>query len=264
MIVVSKEERDTLIEGGKRLGSILEVVAASVSPGVKTDALNALAERLIRKGGDEPAFLNYKPEGASRPYPAALCVSINDEVVHGIPNENPRSLNTGDIVGLDLGLRHKGLVLDSALTISVGKADKRAAGLMNATAEALLAGISAARPGAYIGDIASAIQEVIEKGNFSVVKILGGHGVGRAVHEEPFVPNAGEPGTGPELVRGMVLALEPIANEGKGSVTLLPDGYTYRTKDGSRSVHFEHTILIEDHGTIILTARPNEVPFPTR
>jgi len=258
MIARLPEECASLIEGGKRLGGVLAEVAKRVVPGVSSAELNELAERLIREKGDAPAFLGYTPDSATRPYPAALCVSINDEVVHGIPNESPRALEEGDIVGLDLGLTHKGFIVDSALTVPVGRAGDISRKLMTATAEALEAGIAAAQIGNHVGDISHAIETSLKSAGFSAVRELGGHGVGERVHEEPFVPNTGHAGTGPELVEGMVLALEPIANEGKAAIVLSADGYTYRTKDGSRSAHFEHTILIEKDGTLVLTRRPDE------
>lgn len=259
MIVRTPEEREGIIESGRRLGVVLEKVAALVAPGVSVDVLDAEAERLIREGGDEPAFKGYTPEGGGRPYPATLCVSVNEEVVHGIPNESPRVLREGDIVALDIGLTHKGFITDTAITVPVGKVSKESYDLMNATQAALEAAIAAARPGNRIGDISHATEKAFEGTGFSVVKLLGGHAVGRHVHEEPFIANAGHPGTGPEIVAGMVLALEPIANAGKAGVMIAPDGYTYRTRDGSRSAHFEHTILVEDSETIVVTRRPGEL-----
>lgn len=258
MIIKTPEQRVGMLEAGRRLGVILEEVASLVRPGVSTEELDKKAEALIRAGGDAPAFLDYTPERGQRPYPATLCVSINDEVVHGIPNESPRTLQEGDIVALDLGLIHKGFVTDSALTVPVGKVDDVSVRLMRATQASLEAAIEAARVGNRIGDISYATEQAFKGTGFSVVKILGGHGVGDAVHEEPWISNVGSPGTGPEIVEGMVLALEPIANEGKAGVILAPDGYTYRTKDGSRSAHFEHTILIEKDRTTVVTRRPSE------
>jgi methionyl aminopeptidase len=257
MIIRTQEERSALIEAGKRLGSILDQVAAEVRPGVTTGGLNALAERLIIEGGDLPSFKGYSPEGASYPYPADLCVSVNDEVVHGIPGD--RELKEGDIISLDLGLTHQGIIVDSALTVPVGVVSKESCALMDATREALEAAIAVARPGARIGDISHATEQAFKGTGFSVVNVLGGHGVGRAVHEEPFIGNTGHAGTGPEIVSGMVLALEPIANAGKSTVVMLDDDYTFATADGSRSAHFEHTILIEDAQTIVVTRRPSEL-----
>lgn len=258
MTVKTIEEREGVIEAGRRLGVVLAETAKAVAPGVSTAILNEIAEKLIREGGDEPAFLDYTPERGTRPYPATLCVSVNDEVVHGIPNEAPRILKEGDIVALDLGLIHKGFVTDSALTVPVGKVSEEATRLMRATKESLEKAIAAARVGNRIGDISHATEAAFKGTGFSVVKVLGGHGVGGAVHEEPWISNVGTPGTGPEIVEGMVLALEPIANAGKASVVLAPDGYTYRTKDGSISAHFEHTILVEKDRTLVITRRPGE------
>jgi methionyl aminopeptidase len=254
MIIKNETERAILIEGGKRLADVLRALKTRVFAGVTTEELDDLAEQMIRDGGDEPCFLGYTPEGATRPYPATLCVSINDEVVHGIPNESVRVLKEGDIVSLDLGLAHKGIIVDAAITVPVGTVNDETKKLLHATENALLAGIAVAVPGNHVGDIAHAIGETIENAGFKIVKELGGHGVGNAVHEEPFIPNYGHPGTGEELVEGMVLALEPIATAGKAVVVLAPDGYTFRTKDGSRSAHFEHTILLESTGARIITA----------
>lgn len=256
MIIRTPDERVDLIEGGRRLGVILDELAKAVKPGVTTTELDALAEKLIVEGGDIACFKGYTPEGASYPYPSALCISVNEEVVHGIPTD--RKLVEGDIVALDLGLTHNGLIVDSALTVAVGKTDKISYDLMEATHASLEAAIAVARPGNRIGDISHATEQAFKGTGFSVVKILGGHGVGRHVHEEPFVSNVGYPGTGPEIVSGMVLALEPIANTGKGQVDILDDDYTFATRDGSKSAHFEHTILIENEETIVVTRRPSE------
>lgn len=254
MIITTDTERASLIEGGKRLAAVLEALRARVAPGVTTEELDDLAEQMIRDDGDEPAFLGYTPGGAARPYPAALCVSINDEVVHGIPNESVKTLKEGDIVGLDLGLVHNGVIVDAAITVPVGLVSEESKKLMWATEAALAAGIAAAKVGGHLGDMSHAIQKEIEGAGFTVVKELGGHGVGDLVHEEPFIPNFGRPGTGPMLEEGMVLAIEPISSVGKAAVILAPDGYTFRTKDGSRSAHFEHTILLEKAGARIVTA----------
>lgn len=253
MTIKNKKERADLIEGGKRLSSILEALRARVAPGVTAEELDDMAERLIREGGDKPSFLGYKPIGARRAYPASLCVSINDEVVHGIPNESLKVLKDGDIVGLDLGLTHNGIIVDAAITVPVGKASENAKKLIDTTERALVEGIRVAISGKHIGDISHAIQKEIEESGFTVVRELGGHFVGRSVHEEPFIPNYGRAGEGLVLEEGMVLALEPISTAGKAAVTVAPDGFTYRTKDGSLSAHFEHTILIEKTEARIIT-----------
>ncbi|MHB8710206.1 MAG: type I methionyl aminopeptidase [Minisyncoccota bacterium] len=253
MIITNDTERADLIEAGKRLAAVLLALKAKVAPGVTAEELDDLAEQLIRADGDEPCFLGYTPEGARRPYPATLCVSINDEVVHGIPNESVKILKEGDIVGLDLGLTHEGVIVDAAITVPVGNVNEETKRLLFATEAALATGIAAAVPGKHVGDISHAIQKEIERAGFRVIKELGGHGVGDRVHEEPFIPNFGRPGEGETLEEGMVLALEPISTAGKAAVTLAPDGYTYRTKDSSRSAHFEHTILLEKGGARIIT-----------
>ncbi|MFH1178572.1 MAG: type I methionyl aminopeptidase [bacterium] len=253
MIIKNENEKKNLIKAGKRLAYIMALLRDKVAPGVSTEELDDLTEQLIRDNGDSPAFLGYIPEGASRSYPASLCVSINDEIVHGIPNESQKTLENGDIVGLDFGLEHKGIIVDAAVTVPVGNVDEISKKLLRATEKALMAGIAKAVPGNHMGDISYVIQEEIENAGFSIVKSLGGHGVGNQVHDEPFIPNFGRPGTGPLLEEGMVLALEPISSAGKAAVILSPDGYTYRTKDGSRSAHFEHTILIEKDRARIIT-----------
>lgn len=253
MTIKNDTERANLIEAGKRLSAVLAMLRAKVAPGVTTEELDDAAEQMIRDGGDEPCFLGYTPEGAQRPYPATLCVSINDEVVHGIPNESVKILKEGDIVGLDLGLTHEGIIVDAAITVPVGQVSEETKRLLIATEQSLAAGIAKAIPGNHMGDISYAIQKEIERAGFKVVKELGGHGVGDMVHEEPFIPNFGRPGEGPVLEEGMVLALEPISTVGKAAVILSPDGYTYRTKDGSRSAHFEHTILIEKNRPLVVT-----------
>lgn len=230
---------------GKRLAAILRTLTHAVRPGVSTKELDLIAEGLIREGGDEPAFLNYQPYGADFPYPATLCISVNDEVVHGIPSEG-RILAEGDIVGLDLGLIHQGVIVDSAVTVPVGTIPPKIEALLAATKEGLKQGIARALPGNRIGDIGHAIESVAKKEKLFVVEELGGHGVGHAVHEDPYIPNYGAPGKGQLLKPGMVLALEPIFNLGTKEVFLDRDGYTYRTADGKPSAHFEHTILITE------------------
>jgi len=252
VIIKTKEEIVLLREGGKRLAQVLHAIVQAVKPGVLTSDLDDIALSLIRKGGDKPAFLNYTPNGAKRPYPAALCVSVNEEVVHGIPNENPRTLLAGDIVGLDIGLVHESLITDMAVTVPVGVIDAKAKNLLETTREALYVGIQAAVAGSHIGDIGHAIESFVDR-RYGVVRELGGHGVGHRVHEDPFIPNFGSPGTGSELVLGMVLALEPMLNEGTEDVSLMDDGYTIKTADGKLSAHFEHTIVITEGAPEILT-----------
>ncbi|MDQ3089989.1 MAG: type I methionyl aminopeptidase [bacterium] len=249
----SVEEIEILKEGGKRHAEILRIIAELVQPGVSTLILEEEALRLIREGGDKPAFLGYTPRGAKRPYPASLCVSINSEIVHGIPNEGDRILNDGDIVAIDLGLVHQGLITDAAISLGVGKVDDEARELLAVTKNALQAGIDAAINNNKIGDIGAAISNVVARSPFSLAEDLAGHGVGFDVHEDPFVPNFGIKGEGDSLMPGMVIAIEPMVNTGKGAIKLSRDGYTIVTKDGSRSAHFEHTVAITSDGYIVLT-----------
>ena len=252
-MIKTAEEIEILREGGRRLARILSAVRDSIKPGVTTRELDKLAEKLMRDGGDEPAFLHYTPEGMVIPYPGTLCVSVNDEIVHGIGGD--RVLKEGDIIGIDTGLKHKGLFTDSALTVPVGEIDDTAKKLIVATEGALMAGIAVARGGNTTGDIGYAIEKYVKERGFVVVEELGGHGVGYKQHEDPHISNYGDRGQGVKLKPGMVLALEPIVHEGTRYIKLMPDGYTYVTRDHKRSAHFEHTILITDGDAEILTRR---------
>lgn len=251
VIIKTKEEIEILREGGKRLASILSKVAEMVAPGVSTADLDKYAHDLIIEVGDVPAFLNYKPEGQSRAYPASLCTSVNNEIVHGIPSKT-KILNEGDIISIDLGLKHKGLFTDHAITVPVGKVSKASADLINITAEALLVGIEQAKCGNTVGDIGHAIEEFVGR-NYGIVRELSGHGVGKKIHEDPYIPNYGKKGKGEKLVPGMVIAIEPMLNIGRADIITLSDGYTIKTADGSRSAHFEHTVLITEGEAEILT-----------
>lgn len=247
-----KNETDIkhLRESGRRLARALQATALEVKPGVTTGYLNDFFHKLVVAEGDEPAFLNYQPFGAEYPYPGSICISVNDEVVHGIGGEYV--LKEGDIVGLDGGVKHKGMISDSAITVPVGKVNEEDVELIRVTKEALMAGIKAAQPGKYVNDISKAIEKAIPQ-KYGVVKILSGHGVGYKVHEEPYVPNFDDGVKGPRLVPGLVLAIEPMVNLGTDEVYLADDGYTFITVDHKKSAHFEHTILITDKGPEILT-----------
>lgn len=255
--VKQPHEIELLRVGGARLAQVVAAVASRALPGVSTAELDQYAEELIRASGDTPAFLGYTPRGAKRPYPATMCVSVNNEVVHGIPNEEPRLLAPGDVVSLDCGLVHEGLIVDHAVTVVVGEGDAVATQLVLASREALAAAIREVRAGAHVGDIGAAVEDVAAQYNFGIAYELGGHGVGYVVHEEPYIANTGERGRGEVLKAGMVLALEPILTEGMdGRVKLLKDGYTYVTRDGTRAAHFEHTIVVTEDGADILTIAP--------
>ncbi|KKT01164.1 MAG: Methionine aminopeptidase [Candidatus Nomurabacteria bacterium GW2011_GWF2_43_8] len=252
IIIKTKKEIEILRKGGRRLAEVLYKLKEKVAPGVSTKELDTYAEKLIREMGDIPAFLNYRPEGANKPYPASLCISVNDEVVHGIPSKR-RILKEGDIVSLDLGLRHKNLFTDMAITVPVGNTNTSNLKLIQITEQALQVGIDAAMAGNTVGDIGHVIESFIRPHKYGIVEVLAGHGVGRAVHEDPHIPNFGKKGKGAKLVPGMVIALEPMINLGTKNVTIDDDGYTFRTADGKHSAHFEHTILITEGEPEVLT-----------
>jgi methionyl aminopeptidase len=252
--IKTPEEINILREGGKRLAFILAEVGRAVKPGVSTLDLDKLAQKLVEEGGDKSAFLNYKPAGMKRPYPASICVSINDAIVHGIPNEKPQIIKDGDIVSLDMGLIHKGLFTDSAITVGVGKVDEAGKNLIEDTRLALYEGINAVKEGNYVRDISYAIEKYVRPKRLGIVEELCGHGVGYKVHEDPFIPNYCLENKGEKLKAGMVIAIEPMLNEGSKHIILdQEDGYTYRTADGKRSAHFEHTIVVTKDGAEVLT-----------
>jgi len=225
---------------------VLHEVIAAVAPGVCTAELDRIADRATRARGAVPAFKGYHG------YPAVICISVNDEVVHGIPSER-RLLAEGDVVGLDFGVVHRGFYGDSAYTVPVGRIGPDAARLLETTREGLARGIAAARPGARLGDIGHAVQAYVEARGYSVVHDFVGHGIGRRLHEPPRVPNFGAPGTGMRLRAGMVLAIEPMVNAGRPDVRVLEDGWTAVTLDGRLSAHFEHTVAITEDGPEILS-----------
>lgn len=255
MITRSQEEIGALKECGQKLARILEEIKKEVRPGISTKDLDDLAERLIRDEGGDPVFKGYKAFGSRKPYPSVLCVSVNDEVVHAIPSRE-RILKEGDIVGLDIGMRYPsktGLITDMAVTVGVGNLSRSARLLIEATRESLGKGIAVLRPGIRLGDLGAVIQEYLGRLGFGVVRELAGHGVGRELHEEPFVPNWGKRGSGPTVLEGMVLAIEPMATERNPQVVLDRDGWTFRTKDGGLAAHFEHTVLVTEDGAEVLT-----------
>lgn len=252
IIIKTPAEVEILREGGRRLATILYKVKDKVAPGISTKELDEYAFKLIKDGGDEPAFLNYKPEGADFPFPASLCTSVNDAVVHGIPRKD-QILKEGDIIAIDLGLKHKGLFTDMALSVAVGEISNGSKKLLEITERALMTGIAEARGGNRTGDIGHAIESFVKPYKYGIVEVLAGHGVGKHIHEDPFIPNFGKKGTGAKLVPGMVVALEPMLNNGTKNVKLDKDGYTFKTVDGKRSAHFELTILITEGDPEILT-----------
>ena len=250
-ILKNIEDINKLREGGKILASVLREAASRALPGAKTTELDKLAEKIIKEAGGRPSFKNYKTADDKIPYPASLCVSINEEVVHGIPGE--RVLKDGDIVSLDLGMEYKGFYTDSAVTVSVGEASEQAKKLIETTKEALNLGIMAVKNGAFTGDIGYAIQSFAEKNGFNVVRKLVGHGLGRKVHETPEVPNFGAKGKGEILREGEVIAIEPMITAGRHDIYLDKNWWTWKTKDGSLSAHFEHTVIVTKNGAEIIT-----------
>ncbi len=240
-------------EAGRLVGEVLTELSAHVAPGVSTRDLDALAEERITKAGAIPAFKGYHG------YPATICASVNEEVIHGIPSAR-RVLREGDVISIDVGASLDGYFGDSAVTLPVGPVSEEAARLLGVTEEALYKAIDCVVAGNRISDIGHAVQRHVEASGFSVVREFVGHGIGRRMHEEPQVPNYGEPGRGPRLSEGMVLAIEPMVNAGKPAVKVLADGWTAVTRDGSLSAHFEHTVAVTADGPWILTAREVRVP----
>ena len=241
-----------MAQGAKILAKIMEELKKEVKPGIATKELDRLAESLILKSGAKPSFKGYKSHDDSfPPFPSCLCASINEQIVHAVPSE--RILKEGDIVSLDLGILHKGFHADMAVTLAVRRVKPEAQRLIKATKEALEKGIEKVRPGNTFGDVSNAIQEYIESEGFSVVQDLCGHGIGRELHEDPQILNYGEKKSGPEIVKGMVFCLEPMAAIGDGRIKETGDGYSFQTIDDSLSCHFEHTIVVTEDGCDVLT-----------
>jgi methionyl aminopeptidase len=240
------DEVERIRESAQIVGRCLLLLGREVRPGVSTLELDRIAEEFIRAQGGEPAFKGY------RGYPASICASINEEVVHGIPS-GKRVVKEGDVLSLDIGVRKAGFYGDAARSFAVGTVSGAAQRLLEATERSLEAGIDQARPGGRVSDISSAIEREIKRSGFSVVRALVGHGVGRELHEEPQVPNYGRPGEGPRLRTGMVLAIEPMVNMGGADVVTLADQWTVISVDRSLSAHFEHTVAIGEDGPVVLS-----------
>ena len=244
----SARELELMAAAGEVVARTHELMREHVRPGVSTGELDRIAEEYIRSEGGVPTFKGY------RGYPAALCISRNDMVVHGIPGRD--ALADGDVVSIDVGVTLGGFVADSAWSYAVGEISDEAQRLLEACEASLMAGLEQARVGNRIGDISHAVQTVVEDAGFAVVRSLVGHGVGRDMHEEPQIPNFGEPGRGPLLAEGMTLAIEPMITAGHPDVVLLEDRWSIVTEDGSLSAHFEHTVAVTEHGPRILTMAP--------
>ena len=255
IICRSATELEKMRAAGKLVGQVLTAMAAQVKPGITTGDLDAIAEGLIMDAGAIPAFKGYHG------YPATICASVNDEVIHGIPS-GKRVLKAGDVISIDVGASLAGYYGDSAVTLPVGPVSEEAAALLRVTEESLYRAIETVKPGGRVSDIGHAVQKHVESHGFSVVREFVGHGIGQQMHEEPQVPNYGEPGRGPRLAEGMVLAIEPMVTAGRAGVRVLADGWTAVTVDGLLSAHFEHTVAVTADGPWILTAR--EVPVAAR
>ena len=227
------------------VAEILVGVKERVQPGIETRELDELAEEMCRQHKVEPAFKGY------RGYPSSICVSVNEEIVHGIPGA--RRLKFGDLVSLDFGVKYQGYYGDAAVTVAVGEVDSQARKLMEITETALYAGISQAKVGRRLTDISHAVQGVVEGAKFGVIREFVGHGIGRSLHEDPQIPNFGPPGRGPLLQAGMTLAIEPMTSMGAWQVRILEDGWTAVTQDGSYAAHFEHTVAVTENGPLILS-----------
>ncbi|MEX0786261.1 MAG: type I methionyl aminopeptidase [Dehalococcoidia bacterium] len=253
IIIKSADEVEIMHEAGQIVAGVLETLAAQIRAGLIVRKLDTIVQDEFRRRNVIPTFLGYHG------YPAHVCVSINEEIVHGIPGD--RALQDGDIVSIDLGATHRGFVADSALTVGVGHIGSKEQQLINVTYESLWAGIKAARPGARLGEVSHAIQTYAESRGYAVVREYVGHGVGRDMHEDPQVPNFGPPDRGPVLRKGMVLALEPMVTLGDWRTRKHDDGWTVSTLDGSLSAHFEHTIAITDGEPVVLTLRSDEQPL---
>ena len=248
---LSAREIGLMRRAGHILADVVERLRGGVKPGMSTLEIDESVEDFIRSQGARPAFKGY------RGFPATVCISINEEVVHGIPSAH-RRVSEGDIVGLDLGCIVDGYYADCAFTLAVGDVPSRVQELLDATRQSLEAGIAECRPGRRLSDVSHAIQSHVERHGFSVVRAFVGHGIGRALHEEPQVPNFGDPGRGPQLKPGMVLAIEPMVTMGSWEVRILDDGWTAVTRDGSLAAHFEHTIAVTESGPEVLTSKSGD------
>lgn len=246
IVLKTSRELNVMKEACRIAAGALQTVGNAVEPGITTAQLDALAEKYIRSQGGEPNFKNYNG------FPATACISINNEVIHGIPSKS-RKICAGDIVSVDLGAKFEGYHGDNAATFACGEISDEAKRLMSVTEDALYEGIKAARAGSRIGDIGNAVQRTVEAAGFSVVRKYVGHGIGTHLHEAPEVPNFGTAGRGIRLLPGMTLAIEPMVNIGGYDVKVLPDGWTVLTRDGSLSAHFEHTVVITPDGPKIMT-----------
>ena len=243
--IKSTQEREAMARAGAIVGAVLRLLERAVAPGITTKELDEIAYKEITRRGGKPTFKGY------RGFPASICASVNDEIVHGIPGK--KVLKEGDIIKMDVGATLDGFIGDAAISVPVGVVSEDAQRLIDDTRQSLLEGIKAAQPGGRVGDIGAAVQEYSESRGYGVVREYVGHGVGRFLHEDPQVPNCGQAGRGPLLRAGMCIAIEPMLNAGGWQTRILDDQWTVVTADGSLSAHFEHTIAIDENGPVILT-----------
>ncbi len=267
MLIKSPSDIKNIIENGKRMGEILEKLAAFCRPGVSSLEIDIMAEKMIIAAGGKPAFKGYQTSVADRPFPATICASFNDEIVHGIPSKN-RVMKEGDIFSIDIGMKYplsrkniRGMFSDTALTVMLGEVPEKIQKLVAVTAESLEEGIKAAQPGNSVAAIGRAVETYVKsQGKYGIVRDLVGHGVGHKVHEDPHIPNYYDPSLESIILKpGMVIAIEPMISLGSWQVETMDDGWTIRMKDRSMCAHFEHTVVITETGNIVATRRPSEV-----
>ncbi len=245
--IKTDQEIAAMRESGRMLATVLRQVSAQVASGIATKDLAEAAKQELRKLGGQPTFLGYYG------FPDVICISVNDEIVHGIPRQD-HMVKDGDIVSLDFGVTYRGMITDSAISVVVGKAEPQAVKLVETTSRALMAGVGVIHDSVRVGDISAAVQTVLDRGKYGIVRDLVGHGVGHELHEEPNIPNYGKKGTGARLLAGMTVAIEPMATLGSYTIKTDPDNWTIRSQDGSLAAHFEHTILVTQDGFEILTS----------
>lgn len=245
--IKTTDELSAMRESGRMLATVLGHVSRKLDAGMSTKDIAQIAKNELRRLGGQPTFLGYQG------FPDVICISVNDEIVHGIPRQN-HVIKSGDIVGLDFGVTYRGMITDSAISIVVGQGSKDTNKLVNTTKQSLETGIDVVKAGVHVGDISAAIQSVLEKAKYGIIRDLVGHGVGHELHEEPNIPNYGSAGSGASLQAGMTIAIEPMATLGGEKIKTDADGWTIRTQDGSLSAHFEHTVLVTNEGSEILTS----------
>lgn len=252
--IYTEKEIQIVADGGKILANILKKLQEKSLENISTDTIDKEAHALCKEYEVIPAFYQYSPHGAAKPFPGALCISVNHEVVHGVPNEKPRVFKKGDIVTLDMGVKYKDMFSDSAITFVIGGSEynKKGQDMIDVAYKALYAAIDIVKPGIRTGDIGYIIEKTVNK-KFSIPTILGGHGIGYGIHEDPFIPNFGKKGEGPVLKEGMIIAIEPILTEKGTAMNTLSDKYTFVTTDKGLAVHVEHTIAVTKDGAIVLT-----------